>query len=287
MALTVVILTLNEARHIARAIASVQGLATRIVVIDSGSSDATAAIATAHGAEVLVNPWINYATQFNWGIDNASIDTMWTMRLDADEVIEPRLAAALKAFLAAPGDAAAATVDRRIDFMGRAMRWGGVYPVRQLRVWRTGQGRCEQRWMDEHILVDGPITHLGGDLADINLNNLGWWTAKHNGYATREAIDELVGIGGEVHGQAGIKRWIKRNIYRRLPLGSRAPIYFLYRYVFRLGVLDGWQGLVFHGLQAGWYRFLVDAKIAEIRALMAARGHTLQRVVADEYGHQI
>ena len=287
MSLTIVILTLNEARHIARCIASVRSLAARIVVVDSGSTDATAAIAAAHGAEVLVNPFVNHAAQFNWGLDNAAIDTGWTMRLDADEVVEPGLAAALRAFLDAPGDAVGATVDRRIDFLGRAIRWGGVYPVRQLRVWRTGRGRCESRWMDEHVVVDGVVTHVrGGDLADVNLNNLGWWTAKHNGYATREAVDELAKppVDAGVAGQAGAKRWIKRNVYRRLPLGSRALAYFLYRYVVRLGFLDRWQGLVFHGLQGGWYRVLVDAKIAEIRGLMAARGHDLARVVADEYG---
>ncbi|TRW15328.1 glycosyltransferase family 2 protein [Glacieibacterium frigidum] len=288
--MTVVILTFNEARHIARAIASVQGLATRIVVVDSDSTDDTVAIAAANGAEVLVNPWINYATQFNWALDNAGIDTDWTLRLDADEIIEPGLAAALRTFLGAPGDAAGATVDRRIDFLGRAIRWGGVYPVRQLRLWRSGRGRCESRWMDEHITVDGPIAHLsGGDLADVNLNNLGWWTAKHNGYATREAIDELLRapVDAEVGGQAGVKRWIKHKVYHRLPLGSRALAYFIYRYVLRLGFLDGWPGLVFHALQGGWYRFLVDAKIAEIRGLMRARGASLAQVVADEYGHRI
>lgn len=285
--LTVVILTLDEARHIARAILSVADLATRVVVIDSGSTDVTCDIAVAHGAEVLVNPFVNHAAQFNWGLDHAAIDTGWTMRLDADEIVEPGLAAALRAFMASPGDAVAATVDRRIDFLGRAMRWGGVYPVRQLRLWRTGRGRCESRWMDEHVVVDGLVRHVaGGDLADVNLNNLGWWTAKHNGYATREAIDELSRESADagVAGQAGVKRWVKHNVYHRLPLGVRALAYFLYRYVLRLGFLDGWQGLVFHGLQGGWYRFLVDAKLAELRALMAARGHDLRRVVADEYG---
>lgn len=288
--LTAIILTLDEAQHIARAIRSVRAVATRVVVVDSGSTDDTVKIATAHGAEVLVNPWINYATQFNWALDNAGIDTAWTLRLDADEVVEPGLAVALRAFLAAPGNAVGATVDRRIDFLGRAMRWGGVYPVRQLRVWRSGRGRCESRWMDEHVAVDGAVVHVrGGDLADVNLNNLGWWTAKHNGYATREAIDELLRAPADtgVAGQARIKRWIKHNVYHRLPLGSRALAYFIYRYVVRLGFLDGWPGLIFHALQGGWYRFLVDAKIAEIRSLMKARGHSLAQVVADEYGLRI
>lgn len=289
--LTAVILTMDEAQHIARAIDSVRGVATRIVVVDSGSTDATCEIATAHGAEVLVNPWVSHAAQFNWALDNARIDTAWTLRLDADEVVLPALADALRALVAAPGAYAGATINRRIHFLGRWIRWGGLYPIRQLRVWRTGQGRCEDRWMDEHIILDGPVTHLQGDIADINLANLGRWTAKHNGYATREAVDELLSeraeAAGNIHRQARAKRWIKHNVYGRLPLGHRALGYFALRYVVLLGFLDGWPGLIFHVLQGGWYRFLVDAKIAEIRGLMKTRGHSLAQVVADEYGLRI
>lgn len=289
--LTVVILTLDEAQHVGRAIDSMAGVATRVVVVDSGSTDATCAVAAERGAEVLHHDWINYATQFNWALTHAAIDTTWTLRLDADEIVLPALADALRALISAPNSCAGATINRRIHFLGRWIRWGGLYPVRQLRVWRTGQGLCERRWMDEHILVDGPVTHLRGDIADINLANLGRWTAKHNGYATREAIDELLRerdtATSEINRQARAKRWIKHHVYGRLPLGHRAIGYFLWRYFVRLGFLDGWPGLVFHLLQGGWYRFLVDAKIAEIRGLMRSRGATLATVVAQEYGHRI
>ncbi len=287
-ALTAVILTRDEARHIERCIASVAGLAARIVVVDSGSTDATVALARAAGADVLEHPWINYATQFNWALDSAEIATPWTLRLDADEVVLPELAASLGAFLAGSPAAAGATVDRRIHFLGRWMRWGGVYPVAQLRLFRTGRGRCEDRWMDEHIAVDGPVVHLAGDIADINLNNIGWWTAKHNAYATREAVDAILADGAPAPAglarQARAKRWVKHEVYGRLPLGLRALLYFLYRYVLRFGWLDGWQGLVFCALQGGWYRFLVDVKIAELRGLMQERGQDLATVVRDEYG---
>lgn len=292
MSLTVIILAHNEARHIARAIASVEGVATRIVVVDSGSTDATREIAAGLGASVLENRWVNYATQFNWAIDNAEITTDWTMRLDADEVVLPELQSALGRLAAQA--ATGLTVNRRIHFLGRWIRWGGIYPVRVLRVWRTGQGRCEDRWMDEHILVGGPVAHLDADIADINLNLVTWWIDKHNHYATREAIDELLratrvdsAAGGAIGRQAGAKRWIKRNIYAHLPLGLRALAYFIYRYFLLLGFLDGRQGLAFHGLQGGWYRFLVDVKVTEIREMMRARGQSLATVVASEYGHRI
>jgi len=87
--------------------------------------------------------------------------------------------------------------------------------------------------------------------------------------------------------QARIKRWIKYRVYAHIPLGLRSLLYFLYRYIFRLGFLDGWPGLVFHVLQGFWYRFLVDVKVYELRTLMTERGHSLTQVVKDEYGYDI
>ena len=290
--LTVIILTRDEARHIERCIASVTGLAERIIVVDSGSTDATCALAVAAGAEVRCQDWINYASQFNRAIDDCAITSTWTMRLDADEVVTPPLATSLAQFLAEPSQAAGVTINRAIHFLGRRIRWGGLYPVEILRMWRTGKGRIESRWMDEHVLVEGRIIHIAGDIADINLNGIGWWTAKHNGYATREAIDQLThkprrGVQHVLSPQARRKRWLKDNVYARLPLGLRPLLYFLYRYIALLGFLDGWPGLAFHGLQGLWYRFLVDVKIAELRRLMAVRGDDLATVVAAEYGLQL
>ncbi|MFZ4689634.1 MAG: glycosyltransferase family 2 protein [Polymorphobacter sp.] len=286
--LAVIILAQDEANHIARCIASAAAMQARIIVVDSGSSDGTQALATAAGAEVVHHEWTNYAQQFNWAIDHIGISSDWTMRLDADEVVSPQLAQQITDFIARTDPAiAGVTVNRAIHFLGRKIRWGGMYPTQVVRLWRSGRGRVENRWMDEHVLVEGGIAQLDGEIADINLNSIGWWTAKHNGYATREAID-LLTLGnadpvGAIGRQARRKRWMKDNLYARLPLGLRPLLYFLYRYFVLLGFLDGWQGLAFHGLQGLWYRFLVDVKIAEIRSLMATRGHDLARVVHDEY----
>lgn len=292
--LTIVILTQDEARHIGRCIEAVRPLGARIVVVDSGSLDDTRVIAEAAGAEVIRHRWVNYAQQFNWAIDTVGGAGGWVMRLDADEVVSPALCARIAAFVAAPADddVAGATVDRAIYFLGRKIRWGGMYPTQVVRLWRSGRGRIENRWMDEHVVVDGRVVHIPGEVADINLNSIGWWTAKHNGYATREAIDQLTidvdaPATGEIGRQARRKRWMKDHLYARLPLGLRPLLYFLYRYIVLLGFLDGWQGLAFHGLQGFWYRFLVDVKIAELRALARERGQSLAEVVAEEYGHRL
>jgi len=285
--LTVVILTYNEAHHIARAIASVRAIAREVLVVDSFSTDETVAIARSLDARVVQHPFTSHAAQLQWALDHGEIAGGWTMRLDADEVIEPDLAAALVRTL--PGldpEVAGITLDRKHIFMGRWIRHGGRFPLRLLRVWRTGTGRVEQRWMDEHVAVTrGRTIHLSGGFADWNLGDLGFFTAKHNGYASREAVEVLAArhqlfatADAPLSPQAQRKRWIKTRLYDRLPLWVGPGAYFLWRYVARLGFLDGRAGLIYHLLQGFWYRFLVAAKVAEWEAPLAACTSHEQRI---------
>lgn len=276
MQVTVVILTLNEAQHIDRALRSIAPFADRCVVVDSGSTDDTVARAQALGAEVLTHPFVNQARQFNWALDQLPADTDWVFRLDADEVVSNELAQEIAARLPGlPDTVAGLTVPRRIAFLGRAIRYGGVFPVHTLRLFRCGLGRSEDRWMDEHITVAGRVEPLQGELLDDNLNPLAWWIDKHNRYASREVLEILLDEQrGEARTASGMgkqavgKRWVKRNIYMRMPAGLRALLYFVYRYLLRGGFRDGFEGFAFHFLQGCWYRFLVDAKLYEARKHM-------------------
>ena len=182
-------------------------------------------------------------------------------------------------------------VQRRIHFMGRRIRFGGVEPSWQLRLWKNGRGECEQRWMDEHMIVDGGIAKSGLVISDINLNSLGWWTEKHNDYASREAVEVVLsGVrppgnaapqNRQMGAQARLRRWLKQRIYQRLPGGVRAALYFMYRYVLRLGFLDGAAGFYFHALQGFWYRLLVDAKLANIARRRTEGMEALEAVRAE------
>lgn len=282
--LAVVILTHNEIQHIERALASVSTIASEIFIIDSGSTDGTLEKATALGARVLSNAFVNHAVQFQWGLDNAPITADWVMRLDADEVIEPGLAAEIAQRLnTLPADVTGVNLKRKHIFMGRWIRHGGRYPLILLRLWRRGKARVEQRWMDEHILLtEGRAITFEGDFADDNLNDLTFFTDKHNKYATREAVDVLnkrlrLFPGDEAHGsapeQAMRKRAVKDGVYNRLPFAVGPLAYFLYRYIWQRGFLDGKEGAIYHGLQGLWYRFLVDARLLELdRALEAIEG---------------
>lgn len=277
--LTVVILTYNEALHIERALASVQSFSDRCFVIDSGSTDNTVQLAKAAGAEVLIHPFVTQSQQFNWALEQLPDDTDWVFRLDADEIVTRELAASIARSLPTfREDIDGIYVSRRMSFLGKRIHWGGVFPIKILRIFRSGRGRCENRWMDEHIVVSGNTINLTGEIIDDNLNSLGWWISKHNAYSSREVVDILnhkygfmscaSGHSPESNHHASTKRWIKENIYARLPGGSRALAYFVYRYIIRLGFLDGKAGAAFHILQGFWYRYLVDMKLYEVEQYM-------------------
>lgn len=280
--LAAIVLTYNEELHIGRCLASISGLASELYVVDSGSSDNTVAIAAEHGAVVLYHPFRNQADQFRWALENIRTDADWIMRLDADEVVEPDLAERIANELPClPSDVVGVNIDRKQIFMGRWIRYGGRYPLRLLRIFRRGHGRVEQRWMDEHIVVEGGRTvHFAGGFADHNLNGLSYFTNKHNQYATREAIDVLSQRLGlferrdeDGHhmgsGQAAFRRWFKTKVYNRIPFIPATLGYFLLRYIGQFGFLDGKEGLIYHFLQAYWYRFLVGAKVLELERAIA------------------
>lgn len=290
---------MNEERHIARCLASVRDVASRIVVIDSGSTDGTRRIAESLGAEVVFNPFVTHARQLNWALANAAIATKWVMKLDADEYLTPELAGELGERLRHAGDEVGGfTMNRRRIFMGKWLRHGALYPIQLLRIWRFGHGHCEDRLMDEHLVVRGSIEHIDADFADDNLNSITWWTEKHNAYASREAVELLLlrhsrgrkppaAGGSDIGRQASAKRWIKENLYAGMPLGFRAMLYFLYRYFGRLGFLDGWEGFVFHFFQGWWYRALVDVKVHEVEAAMRQRGLTLEGAIEEVLGMKL
>lgn len=279
LSVSVIILAFNESIHIERCIRSVLDFAEEVIVVDSYSTDDTTVRAQRLGARVIQHEWKNHAAQVNWALENARIRSRWVMRLDADEFLDATLAEAIRKLGGgAPEDVGGFEVNRRIRFMGRDIRHGGMAPMWVTRIWRNGWAQCEARWMDEHmVLRRGQIAQLPGLLIDENLNSLTWWTSKHNHYASREAIDlldrryQLGEADQREHGlnrQARFKRWLKTQVYARLPTGIRPWLYFCYRALFRLGILDGTRGMMYHMLQGLWYRMLVDAKVEEIEQCM-------------------
>ncbi len=299
MDISAIILTLDEEANLDASMSVLSGVVKDIFVVDSFSSDKTLQIAASYGAKVYQNKFINQAQQLKWAFENLPIRTKWIMRVDADERWTPEALAELGVVLE-KDSADSVYVKMRIFFMDRWMRHGGHYPNHYLRVFRTDNAKIENRMMDEHVIPYGRTMVLKKDIIEYNLKDRNFsisnFITKHNQFSTREAveaiairhgyvkIDSVADIGG---GRTERKRYIKENVYYRLPLFLRAFLYFFYRYFFQLGFLDGREGFVFHFLQGLWYRFLIDVKIFEIMRKAEKERKDIRLVVKELHGIEI
>lgn len=294
---TVIILTKNEELHLGRCLERLRALGPRrVVVVDSESTDATAEIARREGAEVIVNPWPgNQAAQFNWALDNVGISTEWVLRLDADEYLSPELTEEIRAKLPEmPADVSALVIPLGRYFLNRRLRHGIVNGIAMVRMFRRGCCRYEQRLMDEHLqILSGRTLTLEHLFYDHSLLPLSAFIAKHNDYADREAALLLAEkyrsqsadadkTGGLADAVAAKRR--QKSLYGRMPLFWRSTAYFIYRYVFKLGFLDGKEGFLWDFLQGWWYRTLVDAKVMEVERACAADPGRIRAFLAERYG---
>lgn len=271
--LSVIVLTLNEEANIDACLQSVMNWCDDLWLVDSGSTDRTLALAATYTKQIVSHPFENYASQRNWAQTALQLKHQWVLHLDADERITPELRAAIQDFFAKGLDQQVngAIFSRRTLFMGRWIKHGGHYPVYHTRLFRRDRGHCEERLYDQHFVVEAPVKKLEGDLIDILTSDLDTWSRRHIRWAGLEAA-ESCHVGSQpdqvVARLSGTpierRRWLRTKLFGRVPLFARAFGYFFYRYVLRRGFLDGTEGLIFHFLQACWFRFYVDAKIWEM-----------------------
>ena len=256
---TVIILTKNEELNIRECIVSAKQIADRVIVVDCGSIDNTKQIALSLNAECVFHEWEGHAAQFNWALDNCNIDTKWVFRLDADERISKELAVEINGVLNNKDKTELADgyeMRWRIYFMGKWIKHGGTHNIYFLRLFQFGKGRVENRIMDEHIVVNGRVEKLSGDLIHYDYKGLDAWLTKHIWYSN---LEMRLRYG---HNDNLTKKRAQ-ELYYKLPLFIRAKIYYIYIVYFQLGFLDGKEGRIFAFFQAYWYRYLVDAKIYE------------------------
>ena len=277
--LTALVTTRDEAPNIESCLAAVRPLADQVFVLDSESSDGTVEIARRWADEVAtlpydasrIIPWI-----FQWGLDHLPIRNEWVLILEADQTIPPPLAAEIAALVArADVRENGFTIRRRQFFRGRPIRWGGYGGKRLLKLFRRAHARLDPEEQDTRVYVDGAVGHLRHPLDESNRkeDEILFYVGKHLRYAEAFAREELKRRDGlAFRGEARLLGtpdervlWQKRLWYR-MPLFVRPFLYFSWRYFVRLGILDGWNGFVFHFLQAFWFRLLVDLRIAELRA---------------------
>ncbi len=267
--LTAIILTKNEEANIKRCITSLGNLPERIIVVDSGSTDSTVAIAKKLGAEIYVHPFKHYADQFNWALDHTNIKTTWVYRIDADEALTQELKKEIEQKCAEHknDNVNGFLMKHKLYFLGKYLRHGGAYPFVKLTIFKPQYARFENRAMGEHVVLQqGTQIQLRNDCLHYDCKKLTAFIEKHNSYATREVQDYYERIGkrqASLYGKAERTKKLRDGFYYKLPKFLRARMYFWYRYYLQLGFLDGKPGKIYAFLQAYFYRYIVDAKIYE------------------------
>ena len=275
MPVSVIILTFNSAATLPRTLAAARLVSDDIHVVDSFSADGTVALAREAGATVIQHAFERYDAQRNWAIENLPLKHGWELHLDADERLTPGLAAEINNVMAAPPESIDGyMIPRLIHFLNAPIRHGGMYPNWHLRLFRRGRGRCERRLYDQHFLLPGggKVERLREPMIDDMRMSLDEWTRRHLRWAEAQAAMAIEGGGeGEIAGRwtgSPIERKrALRRFYGRAPALLRPFLFFLYRYVLRLGFLDGVPGLIFFVLQTFWFHFFVDARVYERRMM--------------------
>ena len=276
--LSVIVTTRNEEANVERCLRSVHGFADQIFVLDSESTDGTVEIAQRY-AEVQtlaydhsrIIPWI-----FQWGLDNLPLRNDWVLILEADQAVTPELREEIAALLARP-DAVREDgfyIRRRQIFRGKPLRFGGYGSKVLLKLFRRSRSGLDPVEQDTRVYVRGPVGRLRAPLEEWNVkeDSIQFYLQKHLRYAEAFAREEFERRRQGLPWKATPRLfgtpdqrvlWLKDRYYR-MPLFLRPTLYFLYRYFFLLGILDGKTGFVFHFLQAFWFRLIVDIRLEEL-----------------------
>jgi glycosyltransferase involved in cell wall biosynthesis len=276
--ISVVVLTKNEERNLRNCLESVAGWSRELLVVDSGSKDGTIEIAKEFGAAVVVHSFESHTKQWNWALRHLPFQCEWALCLDADQQVTPELRDKISSLLSKEHGSLPQNglyLRRRQIFRGKWIKHGGYYPIYLLKLLRHELAWCdENERLDSRFYVKGATDILEGDLIEDNQNehDITFWIDKHNRYAVAQASEELHRRRGRIawsitprlFGTPDERTLFWRDVWYRCPLYVRPFLLFFYRYFFRLGFLDGKQGLIFHFNQSLWFRLLVDAKIEEL-----------------------
>jgi glycosyltransferase involved in cell wall biosynthesis len=270
---SLLVIARNEEKNIGDCLRSVQW-ASEVFVVDSLSEDRTVEIARAAGALTFLHAFQGYAAQRNWALETLPFSNEWVLMLDADERVPTALAAEIAEAVRNDGNGYIGFfVARRLIFLGRWLKHGGLYPTWLLRLFNRHKVRFEERPVNEHAVVHGPTGRLQNSFDHCDNRPLSDWIAKHNVYSKLEAeeyLQETLRIGYTTAiaprlwgSQAERKRWIKLRVWNRLPLLLRPFLFFFRSYVLKRGFLDGQAGFVYHVLWGFYHQFLISAKIIE------------------------
>jgi len=272
-----IILTFNEEQHLPRLLQSINDLEAPVFILDSGSTDHTIEIGQQFGATFLFNAFENHPKQWDFALKNFPVITPWVICLDADQEVSPELKERLRNFKDEEyQNINGIYFNRKNFFKGRWIKHGGYYPFYLLKMFRFGIGFSDTNEAMDHRFnaPGGSMVWKDGIIKEENLkeNQIRFWIEKHNRYSDLLALEEVERMQN-ARGQTEQPRfwgspnqrkaWFKRQWWR-LPRYVRPGLYFTQRMIFQLGLLDGRTGIIFHFLQAFWFRLVVDIKIDEL-----------------------
>lgn len=269
----VLIQTFNEEENLPFTLASLQGWVNRIFIVDSGSTDRTVQIGEEYGATVVHHAWEGYAAQKNWALDNLPFESQWILILDADEAISPELKDEITGIVSKPIDQvpeAGFHLNRVFVFMGRKIWHCGYFPSWNLRLFKRGKARYEERLVHEHMLVDGPVGYLKHLIIHEDRRGLEHFFAKHNRYSTLEAREIFEspepwpGVSRFCTDRVTRRRFVKSRILPYLPLPWTWRL--IYMYFVRGGFLDGRAGWALSNFISS-YEFFIQVKYQELKRL--------------------
>ena len=271
------LLTYNEEIHIKRCLDNFLMLTSNIYVVDSFSNDKTVDILGEYEINFVQNEFKNHSNQLNFAINTFPFETNYILRIDCDETLSYELINEIitSKMLATDSDFSGFYIKRKVKFFDKILNYGNINPIWLLRLWKRGKGFCDDKLMDEKIIVtDQKTTRLQNIILDDNLNNLTWWTNKHNNYSNREALEILkskyiVSSYSFKSNYYTIDYFLclLKVLYNKMPIFFRSFLLFFYSYFLKLGILDGLPGFIWNILQVFWYRYLVDVKVYEFEYL--------------------
>jgi glycosyltransferase involved in cell wall biosynthesis len=279
MKITALVITKNEEIHIERCINNLKKLADNILMVDSFSTDKTVEIAEKLNVRIIKNKFVNHSKQFNFGLSQLSDETHWVLKVDADELLTSQLIDEIKQKLPnLDEDINGIYLKRQLIFQKKIIRYGRLFPVKLLRLFKFNTGYCDNRWVDEKIKISGKTVEFKEYFYDHNLKTLNDWIAKHNEYSSAEALNYLLlkynfSNNDMINSKFNVEKKTivvlkSRDFYDKLPLIIRSFMIFFFRYFICLGFLNGKTGLNYFFLQTLWYRMVVDLKILDVEKLL-------------------
>ena len=260
---TAIIITKNEELHIGRCIDSIKKHVSKIVIVDSGSVDRTKDIALSKGCEFYFNKWVGYSSQVNWAINKVSDSSDWILRIDADEVINDGKITVKEFLSQVNSNINGLNIKRDIFFAEEIVRYGGVHNKKILRIIRSGFGRCDNKIMDEHLISSDIIIDSPFIFSDISLIEFKEFVCKHIDYANLEVMRRVENVKKEPEQfkyakDTVFRKFLRENIFYKLPSKLRPFLYYLYRLFIRGGIFDTNGGFYYHLFQGLMYRSFVE-----------------------------